>query len=103
MLFDIIDHRDGEILHRNVTLAPGIAEQLIAAESKVSRALTGNEVRGRRKKGPVETGLRHESFEIPRAGRCFGLKRLREAVRIQQRLARRDFEASDSADNEKPF
>jgi hypothetical protein len=41
-LFDLIDHRDREIFHRNVTLTLSITEQLIAAEPKVSRALTGS-------------------------------------------------------------
>ena len=47
MLFDLIDHRDREIFHRNVTLTLSIAEQLIAAVPKASRALTGSEVCGR--------------------------------------------------------
>ena len=66
-LFDLIDHRDSEIFHRNVTLTLSITEQLIAAEPKVSRAFTGSEVCGRRKEGPVEIRLRPESFEKTRA------------------------------------
>ena len=31
MLFDLVDHRDREIFHRNVTLTLSIAEQLFAA------------------------------------------------------------------------
>jgi hypothetical protein len=31
MLFDLVDHRDREIFHRNVTLTPSVAKQLIAA------------------------------------------------------------------------
>ena len=31
MLFDLVDHRDREIFHRNVTLTLSIAEQLFDA------------------------------------------------------------------------
>jgi hypothetical protein len=31
MLFDLVDHRDREFFHRNVTLTPSVAKQLIAA------------------------------------------------------------------------
>jgi hypothetical protein len=54
MLFDLIDHRDSEIFHRNVTITLNITEKLIAAEPKVSRAFGGSEVCGLRKEGPVE-------------------------------------------------
>jgi hypothetical protein len=39
-----------------MTLTLSIVEQLIAAEQKMSRALIGSEVCGRRKEGPVEMG-----------------------------------------------
>jgi hypothetical protein len=67
MLFDLVDDRDSEIFNRIVTLTLTITEQLIAAEPKVSRALTGSEVCRRRKEGPVEIGLRPEPFEKTRA------------------------------------
>ena len=50
-LFDLVDHSDREIFHRNVALTLCVTQQLIAAQPKVSCALTGSEVRGRRKKG----------------------------------------------------
>ena len=103
MLFDLIDHRDSEIFHRNVTLTLSITEQLIAAEPKVSRTLTGSEVCRRRKEGPLEIGLRPESFEKTRAGLRFGLERLGKSIRIHQRLAWCDLKAAGSAHNEKPF
>ncbi len=84
-LFEFIDHRDREIFHRNVTLALGIAEQLITAEPKASRALIGSEVCGRGQEGPVEIAFRLESFEKPSTGRCFGLECLWKSVRITVR------------------
>jgi hypothetical protein len=41
-LFELINHRDREIFHRNMTLAPSIAKQSIAAEPKAARATTSS-------------------------------------------------------------
>ena len=45
MLFELINHRDREILHRNVTVAPGVSHQWIAAKSTMAFALTGSAAR----------------------------------------------------------
>lgn len=41
MLFELINHRDREILHRNVTVAPGVSQQSIAAKSNMASAPSG--------------------------------------------------------------
>jgi hypothetical protein len=102
VLFDFIDRRDREIFHRNVTLTLSVTEELIAAEAKVSCALTGSEVCGRREKDPVEIELRPEPFEKTRARRGFRLERLWKSGSIRQRRAWRGLKAAGSAYNEKP-
>src|SRR5580704_9323985 len=94
--FDLIDHRDRKIFHRNMAPTLCVPQQLIAAQPKLPRALTGSEVRGRRKEGPVEILLRPKSGEKTRAGLCIGLERLRKSDRIHQRLAWRDLETAGS-------
>jgi hypothetical protein len=66
-LFDFIEPRDDEILHRNVTFALSNTEQSIATEPEVPHALAGSEVCRRRKEGPVKIGLRPPFFKTTRA------------------------------------
>jgi hypothetical protein len=53
-VLQLVDQRDGEILHRDPALAVVVRQKLIAAEPELPGPLTRRELRGWRQERPIE-------------------------------------------------
>src|SRR5436190_20569898 len=71
-MFELVDERDGVVLHRDPALACRINEKLVFAKAEFPRALARRDLRGRRQECPVQLGFLQD-FEEPGASTPFSL------------------------------
>jgi hypothetical protein len=71
-LLQLVDHRDGEILHRNPALAALVFQQLILAEAVFAEPLARREQRAGRDEHPIELLLAAQHLQEFEPGRGLG-------------------------------